>query len=322
MSEAPKPENEKERLETLRGLEVLDTAPEERFDRVTRMAKRLFDVPIAVVSLVDENRQWFKSRDGIEMGETDRRVAFCAHAILEREVFVVSDAREDERFRDNPYVAGAPGIRFYAGQPLLAPNGLAMGTLCVMGTDPRTFDKEQQGVLRDLAGMVEGELVALQLSVTDELTRISNRRGFGLLAQYSLDLCKRQKLPACLVFFDLDKFKLVNDRFGHEEGDRALKLCADQMRSSFRSSDVFARLGGDEFVALLTNAKEGDVRDKVERFARELAENCREKGLPYVLEFAPGIVAYDPRRHPKVEDLLREADGLMYERKRAKQAAA
>src|SRR4051812_22533156 len=123
MLAAPKPENESARVATLRTLRILDTPPEERFDRLTRLARYMFDIPIALVSLVDENRQWFKSCAGLEARETTRDVSFCAHAILNDDILLIPDARADSRFHDNPLVTGEPRIRFYAGQPLAITNG-------------------------------------------------------------------------------------------------------------------------------------------------------------------------------------------------------
>ncbi|HBN14152.1 MAG: GGDEF domain-containing protein [Gammaproteobacteria bacterium] len=314
----PIPADEKERLSQLRSLSILDTPPEERFDRVTRMARRLFGVPIALVSLVDENRQWFKSCFGLDATETGRDISFCGHAIVTSGTFVIEDATQDERFYDNPLVTGEPFIRFYAGHPLRTMSGQAMGTLCLIDREPRQFDDDDHAMLADLAGMVERELMAVQLAVSDELTRISNRRGFLALSKYSLELCKRQLFPATLVFFDLDKFKQINDTHGHAEGDRVLKIFADQMRESFRTSDLFARLGGDEFVALLTNVSPANITEMMNQFASRLQANCDKLSLPYEIGFSYGLVTYEPLKHSSVEDMLHEADGAMYINKRAK----
>jgi PAS domain S-box-containing protein len=159
MIPAPLGPDEAARLVALRELAVLDTTPEERFDRLTRLARDLFGVPIALVSLVDEDRQWFKSRQGLAAPETSREVSFCAHAILdEREVLVVPDALRDERFADNPLVTGDPDIRFYAGAPLSTADGHQVGTLCVIDRAPREWTAEQSAALRDLADVVEAEL--------------------------------------------------------------------------------------------------------------------------------------------------------------------
>ncbi len=309
------PVDDQERLTQLRSLSILDTAPEERFDRVTRMARRLFGVPIALVSLVDENRQWFKSCFGLDVSETERRISFCGHAILQKGALVIEDATQDDRFHDNPLVTGEPHIRFYAGHPLRTLSGQALGTLCLIDREVRKFTEDDLLMLADLAGMVEREIMAVQLAISDELTRISNRRGFITLSKYSLDLCKRQLFPASLIFFDLDKFKEVNDVYGHAEGDRALKLFAEQMRESFRTSDLFARLGGDEFVALLINVEEAVISELINRFDKALQSRVTALHLPYAIQFSHGIVAYEPLKHESVEDMLREADVKMYENK-------
>ena len=155
---APLPENEGRRLDALHALNLLDTPPEERFDRYTRIAAQLFDVPIALVSLIDTDRQWYKSRHGIELTETPRDTAFCAHTILDNAVLQVPDALQDARFADSPYVAGEPRVRFYAGAPLAAADGSLLGALCVVDRRPRQLDEQQLGLLRDLANLVQAEL--------------------------------------------------------------------------------------------------------------------------------------------------------------------
>lgn len=180
------PPDEDARLAELRSLNVLDTIAEERFDRLTRMAKRLFGVDVALVSLVDENRQCFKSCAGMELSETPRDISFCGHAILGDGAFVIPDALQDERFADNPLVAGPPHVRFYAGCPLRGPGGRKLGTLCIIDSKPRAFSDEDVEMLVDLALMVEREFSAIEWATVDELTGLSNRRGFMMLAQHSL----------------------------------------------------------------------------------------------------------------------------------------
>lgn len=142
------------RLHALHGYQVLDTPAEARFDRITLLLARCLNVPIALISLVDAERQWFKSRQGLEAASTPRDVAFCAHAIRGVELFVVEDAREDARFAQNPFVQGAPHVRFYAGAPLITPEGHRLGTLCAIDQKPRTLSEEQRSLLRELADHV------------------------------------------------------------------------------------------------------------------------------------------------------------------------
>lgn len=160
MTPAPLPADETDRLHALRDLLLLDTPPEERFDRLARFAAEQLDTPIALLTLVDGQRQWFKSRVGIDVTETPRDISFCGHAIMKNDLFVVEDASRDPRFADNPLVAGEPHIRFYAGAPLSAPGGHRIGTLCVIDTVPRTL------------GPVE-------LSILDALRRLANETLAG-----------------------------------------------------------------------------------------------------------------------------------------------
>ena len=312
-----KPANEAVRVQVLQDLKLLDSAPEERFDRLTRLAKRLFNVPIALVTLVDKERQWFKSCVGLDTTETPRSVSFCGHAILRDELMLVPDAREDERFHDNPLVTGEPNIRFYAGYPLTVPNGNKMGTLCLIDTRPRDLDEEERALLRDLAGMAEQELMAVQMASMDELTLLSNRRGFKMLAQHALDACARLEKPATLLFFDLNDFKQINDLYGHAEGDSALKTFADVLRIAFRESDVVGRLGGDEFVALLTGSSHVETTAIMARLKEILEERNATLHRGYAIRFSVGQIEYNPQRHDTVDKLLADADEAMYAHKQA-----
>ena len=152
------PTDEAERVGALRALGILDTPPEDRFDRHARLAAALFRVPVALISLVDADRQWFKARIGIDACETSRDVSFCAHAVADRDLLVVNDTLADPRFRGNPLVTGETRIRFYAGMPLFLSQGHCAGTLCVIDSRPRDFPPGEQALLRDLAGLVEMEL--------------------------------------------------------------------------------------------------------------------------------------------------------------------
>jgi len=158
MIKPPYPRNEAERIQVLRDLLILDTAPEERFDSITAYAQSRFAVEIALVSLVDTARQWFKSSCGLTATETPREISFCGHAILQNEVMVVPNALNDARFADNPLVTGPPNIRFYAGAPLKLSSGYTVGTLCIIDSKPKRMDEEELEHLRVLAHMVSMEL--------------------------------------------------------------------------------------------------------------------------------------------------------------------
>ena len=316
MKKPDTPQSEASRLKALRSLDVLDTPSEERFDRLTRLAKRLFDVPIALVSLVDENRQWFKSCVGLEVKETPRDISFCGHAILGNDIFIINDTERDGRFSDNPLVLNEPYIRFYAGCPLRFVDGSMLGTLCIIDIRPRYFSDSDLDALKDLAELAENELMAIQMATLDELTKLSNRRGFIRMAKHSLEMCSRQKISASLIFLDLDNFKDINDKCGHAEGDRALVNFAELLTETFRDSDILGRLGGDEFVILLTDTSGEPAEATIARFRDRLKQFNREADPAYQLLFSEGIVTVGNKNKNSIEELLSQADYLMYEKKR------
>jgi diguanylate cyclase (GGDEF)-like protein len=311
-------DNEDERIAELRSLLLLDSSPEERFDRITRVAKQLFNVPIALVSLIDTDRQWFKSCIGLSASETGRDISFCGHAILGDDVFIVENALKDIRFSDNPLVTEDPSIRFYAGAPLAMPSGNKLGTLCIISPEPREFGAEQSVLLHDLSKIVISELVSQQAATQDALTGIHNRRGFEILAQKAMANSARYGGTSTLVFLDLNKFKEINDTHGHQAGDQALIDFCALLSKMVRESDIIARLGGDEFVVMLMNTKEATAHSKVESFIQELKQHNKKGSQPYELCASYGIVEYVPDTHANLEELISAADGLMYQDKQKK----
>ncbi len=194
-------------------------------------------------------------------------------------------------------------------------DGSRLGTLCIIDTSPRTMDAEGMKTLKDLAELAERELAAAELATLDDLTRISNRRGFITLGQHSLNMCVRQKIPASLVFLDLNAFKNINDEYGHAEGDKVLTTFADHMRNTFRGSDVFARLGGDEFVVLLANTSAECAEEIIRRFRQSLETYYQKTKHGYDITFSEGIVTVESDQSRQIEMLLNRADTLMYEKK-------
>ena len=185
MKSAPNHPKEAERLTDLLRYEVLDTESENAFDELTSLASTICGTPISLISLVDDQRQWFKSKVGLDAAETDKSIAFCSHAILEDGIFEVPNALDDERFHDNPLVSGAPDIRFYAGAPLVTPNGNPIGTLCVIDKESKNLNHDQQKALKTLANQVISQL-ELRLH-NRRLTRINQDRE-NMLAAISHDL--------------------------------------------------------------------------------------------------------------------------------------
>ncbi|MGO1003149.1 GGDEF domain-containing protein [Lysobacter sp. CA196] len=279
------PANEAARLAALRSYDILDTAPEKDFDDLVAIAAAICDVPTALVSLVDADRQWFKSRIGLAASETPRELAFCAHAILEpNRTMVVPDTHNDARFADSPLVLDDPNIRFYAGAPLIAPGGEALGTLCVIDRQPRELNQHQYVALQALSTQTsrllelrrvshalarqlqesdwyehrllqyQAELEASNadltaLTRTDPLTGLPNRRAFALALEQAL---ARREAPASLhvAVLDIDHFKTINDIHGHPEGDRVLLAVAEALRLYAAAPGGVARYGGEEFLMM------------------------------------------------------------------------
>ncbi len=313
MERAAKPSNEQQRIKALQRLNILDTEPEERFDRITRIAQRLFDVPIALVSLIDSDRQWFKSNQGLESDETSRDSAFCAHAILSDEIMIVENTAEDVRFIDNPLVTQNPFIKFYLGCPLKINNKYNVGTLCLIDRKKRVFKKAELAIMRDLANTVVAELEALLLSTTDELTGLYNRRGFLSIANPIFEYCHRENIAFTLSFFDLNKFKDINDNFGHSEGDLVLQNFALSLQENFQSADIISRLGGDEFCILSVGVSAEVISLSTESLAEALLIKTQDN---YRTVFSFGCVEYNAARHGNLERMMGDADAAMYAHKK------
>lgn len=319
MTAPEKPRDEGQRLHALNALNILDSLPEERFDRLTRLARKMFGVPISAISLVDESRQWFKSIVGLNASETTRDVSFCGHAILGQSTFVVANALTDPRFADNPLVTGEPYIRSYAGAPLRLPGGETLGTLCIIDTRPRQFTSDDLSALEDLARIAEQEMIAVEMNALDELTMLPNRRGFRLLSQYMISRAKSNNETLSLLLFDIDKFKEINDKLGHAAGDRALIDFSISLKNALRETDIVARTGGDEFV-VLAHASSEKIGDMLARFNHVLRARLSEQRASYALEYSVGHVEYDYQRHSELESCLAEADRLMYQQKHGRRA--
>lgn len=330
---APLTDNEQFRLATLDEIGILDTPAEREFDDITLLASQICGTPIALISLVDENRQWFKSRVGLDASETPRDQAFCAHTILNpSETMIVSDALEDDRFRQNPLVTGDPKIRFYAGAPLVTSDKMPLGSLCVIDRQPRELNFQQLAALEALARQVSLKLelrrttellqkanVNLQnLSLTDDLTGLYNRRGFFLHAEQQLKLyhSRESERSVWLMVGDLDGLKQINDQFGHEVGSAAIRHAAETLTKTFRDADIISRLGGDEFAALMLNTLDEVAKRVPARLESNLADFNAESGLPYKVAISIGMAKVQFRSDTSLVDIISEADEAMYENKR------
>lgn len=452
--QAPLPTiDEPQRQRELLALGVLDTPPEDRFDRLVRVAKAYFDTPIALVTLVDAKRQWFKSRIGLDETELPRDFSFCGHTIHSTSVFEVPDATLDERFHDNPLVIGAPYVRFYAGAPLISPAGRALGTLCIVDTKPRKLTGADAAVLRDLADTVQHELThsadaAAHLEAeTEQLTAVLNtvldsiitmdesgtiqsanpstRRLFGyapaelvgrpletlmpepyrsehrtfvtrylstgtarnidkvqqmlgqrrdgstfpielavgemqangvrsfvsvirditarkaledelrksaredpltglqnrnVLREYTaraLPQARRAGRHIACLYIDLDRFKPVNDHFGHEAGDAVLKTIARRLREHVRDGDLVVRAGGDEFLILMEDCPDLPfAQSAAARITDAIAKPMDTQWGTIEVKASAGVALF-PDDATDESGLIEVADQRMYEAKRS-----
>ena len=323
MIKPPIPADELRRLESLRILKLLDTPPEERFDRVTRLAQRVFGVPIALVSLVDADRLWFKSNQGLDATGMPRDVSFCGHAIVGDRIMIVNDATEDERFCDNPMVCSEPNIRFYAGYPLDAPDGAKIGTLCLIDIEPREMSQDDLRSLRELGRMIEEELLLATMTTTDGATGLSNRLGFSLVSEHVLAMCRRMQAPASLLVFTLANFRDIAETFGEDATRRAIVELCRLLQTSFRDSDVIARLGADTFGVLLAGTNLDGADRGRERLNKLVTQQNLHAQEGYALVLETYVVAYSDKRHPEPDALVREAKerALRTRLDREKQAA-
>lgn len=289
MLSAPIPENDDARIASLRDMALLSSPREADFDRVTRIASKLFGTGIAAITLVDKERQSFKSQIGLEIAETPRAFSFCGHAIQSHDTFVVRDAGADRRFFDNPLVTGEPKIRFYAGEPLRNAAGFLIGTLCVIAKEPHEFSEDDQKSLQDLGRMVELALENRRLKETqfallhslvesdrekrvDPLTGIWNRRGLDELFDREVARVTRENIPLTVGMADIDYFKRVNDTFGHQIGDEAIKVTATLLLNNVRKTDIVGRYGGEEFLKIIP----GMPPEVLPKFADKMLTTFRE----------------------------------------------
>ncbi|MDO9404247.1 MAG: GAF domain-containing protein [Polaromonas sp.] len=268
MLAAPIPDNEPVRLHALRTAYCAYAPREERFDRITRTAKRLLQVPIALISIVEKDEQWFRSVQGLDVDHTARDISFCGHTVAANQALCIPDTLADIAFRDNPLVTGPPGIRSYLGWPLEIAPGLAVGTLCVIDTMPRTFGQDDFEALRDLAHMAEAELqntaqgnlqdkMMMRFSrlqrrgALDPLTGCWNIRGFRELLSLALDDARSAGSDLAICSLEVQFLDQVVEATAGVSQDALVAMLAQVLRGRLPENGALARLGTGSFCALV-----------------------------------------------------------------------
>jgi diguanylate cyclase (GGDEF)-like protein len=262
---------EAQRLAALRRYDILDSPAEESFDRITRLVRSILQVPMAVVSLVDRDRQWFKSRQGMAAEQTARSISFCNHTIRGAIPLVVPDALADPRFAASPLVRGEPHIRFYAGMPLRTHDGYNLGALCAMDTRPRSPTPEQLEMLADLGRLTVDALELRQVASIDSLTGVMTRRALMDAGRRDVARALRYGRSLSCLMIGADRFKTVNDAHGHAVGDLLLQDMAATCRLALRAGDYLGRVGGDAFAVILPETGSHEAFEVAERLRVAIA---------------------------------------------------
>jgi diguanylate cyclase (GGDEF)-like protein len=311
---------EAQRLQALHQYNILDTPAEDFFDDIVLLAALVCRTPIALITLVDSTRQWFKAKIGIQAIETAREISVCQYALaLPDDVLVIPDVTQDPRFTNNPLVHATPYMRFYAGAPLVTADHHVLGTLCVIDSRARTLSPTKQQILKVLARRVvaaldtRSEVASLQiLSNTDALTGLHNRRAFNAIFTEEFISAKRAGKPLSLMLCDIDHFKRFNDTLGHPAGDRLLQMVSNALRRGARGTDHVARLGGDEFAVILPNTTCDVARQLADRLRN--AVQAQFEGEPAVT-LSVGVADLQPRMGDAAT-LFSDADRALYDAKR------
>lgn len=308
--------DEEGRMAAVERLDALDTSPEEPFEKIVDLIRTILAVPMATVTLVDRDRQWFKAHRGLPSQQTPRAISFCTHTIQQREPLIVADAQLDPRFADSPLVRGAPHIRSYAGIPLRTPDGYNVGALCAIDTQPRIFSATDVAILVNFASIVSDELELRLIAQRDHLTSALTRRGFIEQAAKELARYARHGRSSSLIMLDVDHFKAVNDGYGHPAGDQVLRQIAELCNTAMRPSDSFGRIGGEEFALLLPEVGPAEALAAAERFRATIEAHPFDIGEGRALRVTASLgVALLGPSITSVDGWLAAADAWLYRAK-------
>jgi diguanylate cyclase len=313
---------EASRLAALQQYQILDTSPEPAFEHIADIAAQYYQTPIALISLEDDARQWFKARRGVDDTQTPREESFCSLTSENTGVLIVENALEHVQFGTYPSVMGAPNVRFYAGAPLISRAGHKLGTLCVMDTVPRKFGAADAVTLEKLAALVVDEL-ELRLALTtlqhlalhDGLTGLPNRTNFKERLRQAKSRADSSETKLIVGLLDLNRFKTINDTLGHVAGDELLQQVGQRLRETVYEIDTVARMGGDEFALIFEGVDDARHAEHIAgRIVQVFAQPFQLSGREVEIRCSLGLTVY-PDHSLHGETLLAQADIAMYSAK-------
>ena len=304
------------RCEPMRRFQVLEAADEAPFDNLVNLVQQVLPGATGAISIVDRDQCWFMAGRAVGICRTARDFFFYTHAVQRAEPFVVPDVAALPPFSE--YSSGQDGshIRGYAGVPLTAPGGRQVGTLSAIDMAPRVFFDSEVDILRSVARVVVDELELRQIASRDLLTGALSRRAWLDRAASEVARARRHRRPLSLAILDIDRFKAINDTYGHPSGDKVIKKMASLCLSTKRHSDIFGRFGGEEFVLLLPESDAGDALAVAERIRTRFADTPHDLGAPAFATVSVGVAALDPDA-AGLESLIEQADLALYAAKNA-----
>lgn len=296
------------RVAAVKATRLLDSGPEARFDRITRLARRLFNVPVVLISLIDDQRQYIKSSTGVAVSELPRDQSFCDWSLAGDDLQVVPDTTRDPRFRDLPSVLGGPEFRFYAGRPVCLPDGTKVGTLCMMESQVRDLSEDQQRLFCRLADMVEGELAVSSDQVTDSLSGLPDRTAFRKQMEVARELTCHMGCRSALITVTLNNLGDINRRQGREEGNRMIRQLSLIIRQLEQQADLVGRYRGNEFGLMLIDNSPQQVDTFCEALASTvLAWNQQQPDDNRGLSCHIGLAWLDPDTGTDIEIAIERA---------------
>lgn len=303
------------RLAALERTGLIGSQPDAESDHLTELASGVYGASMAYIALLDDRRAWLKSIQGADISELPVEMTFCQYTIRQDSIVAVDDTLQDERFRNHPLVTGPMAVRSYLGAPLTTPDGYNIGTICIADTAPRAFTARDIELLKRFSRLAMANFELRQIAARDQLTDTWSRRAFRELLDQAVSAHARNHRPLSIVTFDLDRFKSINDTYGHAAGDAVLKATARAVSDSMRRDEALGRLGGEEFAVLMHDTDAASASIGAERL-RAAIEAARIADLPQ-LTFTASFGIATLQDGETLEAWLERADRAMYAAKTA-----